>query len=441
MTNVADRSMGLALRSINRMAGSDTLDRLGLRGPVEKALRRGTRDGFRAITVASGVFQAPAKRSGTGGARLEPTTPSGLFDLTPTEEQQMLVEAASAFAEERLRPAAAAAERELAPAALLSEATELGLAMLGVPESAGGAVSERSAVTGALVTEALAYGDPGLTVLLLAPAAVATAIAAWGDADQQAQYLPPLLSDEPPVAALALAEPRALADPLAPATTATPIAGGYELTGVKTLVPRATDCALLIVGATIPGHGPALFLVQTSADGVSAHEDDRAMGLHGAHLGRVHLDRVTVSEDALLAKADPQVYRECVARSQLAWAAVASGATKAVRDVVAGYVNERVAFGEPISHRQAVAFTVSDIAIEHEGLRLVMLRAAARADAGRDFHREAALARSLADRHGSQIGSDGVQLLGGHGYIDEYPVERWYRDLRACGTLDGIVLI
>ena len=139
--------------------------------------------------------------------------------------------------------------------------------------------------------------------------------------------------------------------------------------------------------------------------------------------------------------ATTEIYTECVARSQLAWAAVGSGVTKAVRDFVAGYVNERVAFGEPISHRQAVAFTVSDIAIEHEGLRLVMLRGASRADLGKDYRREVTLARTLARKYGMQIGSQGVQLLGGHGFIDEYPVERWYRDLRAVGVLDGIVLV
>jgi alkylation response protein AidB-like acyl-CoA dehydrogenase len=117
------------------------------------------------------------------------------------------------------------------------------------------------------------------------------------------------------------------------------------------------------------------------------------------------------------------------------------GIARAVLDHVIPYVNERVAFGEPISHRQAVAFSISDIAIELEGLRLVTLRAAARADAGLDFAREAALARSLCDRHGTTIGSEGVQLLGGHGFVCEHPVERWYRDLSAIGVMEGALLV
>ena len=107
------------------------------------------------------------------------------------------------------------------------------------------------------------------------------------------------------------------------------------------------------------------------------------------------------------------------------------GGAQAVLDYVIPYVNERHAFGEPISHRQAVAFNVADIAIELEAMRLLTLRAAARADAGKDFARDVALARVLCGAKGRQIGSDGIQLLGGHGFVKEHPVERWYRDLRA----------
>jgi alkylation response protein AidB-like acyl-CoA dehydrogenase len=104
-------------------------------------------------------------------------------------------------------------------------------------------------------------------------------------------------------------------------------------------------------------------------------------------------------------------------------------------------VNERRAFGEPISHRQAVAFTVANIAIELEGMRLATYRAASRVDQGLPFAREAALARRLCAERGATIGSDGVQLLGGHGFVKEHPVERWYRDLRAAGVIEGGLLV
>ena len=110
-------------------------------------------------------------------------------------------------------------------------------------------------------------------------------------------------------------------------------------------------------------------------------------------------------------------------------------------DYVIPYVNERQAFGEPISNRQAVAFTVSDIAIELEGMKLTTWRAASRADLGKSFAKEATIARQLVADRGMQIGSSGVQLLGGHGYVKEYPVERWYRDLRAAGVMEGALLV
>jgi hypothetical protein len=123
------------------------------------------------------------------------------------------------------------------------------------------------------------------------------------------------------------------------------------------------------------------------------------------------------------------------------WCALAVGTAQAVLDYVIPYVNDRLAFGEPISHRQSVAFMVADIGIELEGMRLATYRAASRAEQGRPFAREAALARQLCGEYGMKIGSAGVQLLGGHGYVKEHPVERWYRDLRAVAVLEGGVLV
>ena len=105
------------------------------------------------------------------------------------------------------------------------------------------------------------------------------------------------------------------------------------------------------------------------------------------------------------------------------------------------YPVERKAFGEPIAYRQAVAFTVANIAIEVDALRLVVWRAAARLDEGKDASALIAQARALAARHGAQIGSDGVQLLGGHGFVKEFDNERWFRDLRATGVLEGMLLV
>jgi hypothetical protein len=410
-----------------------------LRERAERLVYSASKNGFRAAGAAGRTFtprkklDEPARQA--KGARAE------LFDLTPTDEQQMMREAIGDFATERLRPAAHDANEECAaPRELLEQANELGVTMLGVPGELDGAFEARSAVTSILVTEQLARGDMGLAVAVLAPAAVGTAIGLWGDADQQATYLPEFAGDSTPAAALALIEPGALFDPTNLATRARATEDGYVLDGQKALVARAADAELFVIAAELEGRGPALFVVEAKDSGIVV-EPEPAMGLRAAGTGRLHLNGVKLGAGALLGDADPTTYAECVRLARLGWCALAVGTSQAVLDHVIPYVNERIAFGEPISHRQAVAFDVANVAIELDGMRLATYRAASRADQGLDNAREVALARRLATRYGMKIGSDGVQLLGGHGYTKEHPVERWYRDLRAAGLMEGAVLV
>jgi alkylation response protein AidB-like acyl-CoA dehydrogenase len=209
---------------------------------------------------------------------------------------------------------------------------------------------------------------------------------------------------------------------------------------VKSLVPRAAEGELFLVAARLEDRGSALFVVESGTEGIGV-EPEPAMGLRAAGTGRLTLDGVRLPKGALLAEGDPKVFSECVQRARIAWCALAVGTAQAVLDYVVPYVNDRVAFGEPVSHRQAVAFSVADIGIELEGMRLLTYRAAARADTGKPFARDAALARTICASKGMAIGSKGVQLLGGHGYVREHPVERWYRDLRAAGVMEGALLV
>jgi alkylation response protein AidB-like acyl-CoA dehydrogenase len=192
-----------------------------------------------------------------------------------------------------------------------------------------------------------------------------------------------------------------------------------------------------VVGAELDGR-PQLFVVESGTPGLEI-EAEPSMGLRAASLARVVLDGVRVGEVSLLGDSD--AYVECVRLSRLGWCALALGTAQAVLDYVIPYVNEREAFGEPISHRQSVAFMVANIGIELNGMRLVTYRAASRAAQGMSFAREVALARRLCAERGMQIGNDGVQLLGGHGFVKEHPVERWYRDLRAIAVMEGGVLV
>jgi alkylation response protein AidB-like acyl-CoA dehydrogenase len=437
--NAADKGMSLGLRALNRLASAPLLDRIGIRERAERLIYSASKNGFRAAGVAGRTF-APRRRLDEP-ARQATGARADLFDLTPTDEQQMMREAIGDFAIERLRPAASDAnEASEPPQGLLEQANELGVTMLGVPGELDGAFEERSAVTSALVAEQLARGDMGLAVAMLAPAAVGTAIGLWGDADQQSTYLPDFAGSSPPAAALALIEPGPLFDPAKLETRARADGDGYVLDGQKALVPRAADAELFVIAAELDGRGPALFVVEAKDSGLAV-EPEPAMGLRAAGTGRLHLDRIKVESGSLLGDADPVTYAECVRLARLGWCALAVGTSQAVLDYVIPYVNERVAFGEPISHRQAVAFDVANIAIELDGMRLATYRAAGRADQGLDNAREVALARRLATRYGMKIGSDGVQLLGGHGYTKEHPVERWYRDLRAAGLMEGAVVV
>ncbi|MGW6278659.1 acyl-CoA dehydrogenase family protein [Kribbella sp. NPDC055071] len=421
--------IGFGVALLNRLARLRVIDRFRLRKPTERVVFEATKTGFRTAGALSRSFTAAVKLAQP--SRLPAAQGTGQFDLTPTEDQQTVVEVVREFAAEVLRPGAGAADTACATEEkVLSASAEFGLSLIEVPEELGGIVTERSAMTGVLVAEAMAHGDMGQAVACLAPAAVSTAISLWGDETQQATYLPAFTGSSVPAAALAVLEPRALFDPF---VLETRWARG-RLNGVKSLVPRGAEAELFVIAAQT-GSGPALFLVESDHPGVTI-EAEPSMGLRAASLSRVVLADVPAVPLGSLTD-----YAECVRLSRLGWCALSLGTARAVLDYVTPYVNQRTAFGEPISHRQSVAFMVANIGIELEGMRLVTYRAGSRAEQGLSFAREVALARRLCTDKGMQIGTDGVQLLGGHGFVKEHPVERWYRDLRAIGVMEGAVLV
>lgn len=430
--------IGLAL--ITPIVGQEFLDRYNLRDPLNRGLKYGVKQVFSAAGASTrqfkriqGIGKAPTRLKATG---------ADYFDLTPDEDQKMILETVNEFAEEILRPAARDADDAATyPPDLIAKAAELGITAINIPEDFDGIAAHRSAVTNALVAEALAYGDMGLALPILAPGGVASALTHWGSADQQATYLAEFAGESVPQACVAIAEPHALFDPTALKTTAVRTPSGYRLSGVKSLVPAAADAELFIVGAQLSGK-PTLFIVESSAKGLSVTADP-SMGIRAAALGKVELDNVAVPLSAKLGEdgASDTDYSEAIALARLGWAALAVGTCHAVLDHVVPYIKERQAFGEPVAHRQAVAFMTANIAIELDGLRMITWRGASRAEQGLPFAREAALAKRLGTDKGMQIGLDGVQLLGGHGYTKEHPVERWYRDLRAIGVAEGVVVI
>lgn len=428
---------GFGLAVLNRIGGSKTLDALKLKKPAEQALYQASKTGFKVAGMAGKPFKSV--KDLLSPARQESSRAPDLFDLTPTDEQAMMVESLKRFAEDRLRPAAedAEAHSELAEE-VWKGAFELGLAMLIVPEALGGAGAERSPVGAALNAETLAWGDMGQALAILAPVGVAQALTSWGSSAQQAKYLAAFAEDDPPDAAIALLEPAALSNPALPQCHARKDGEIWRLNGEKSLVPLGPYADLLVVSAEVEGLGPRLLLVEGNAPGLTA-EAQPAMGLRAASLGRLQFKEVRITPDQLLG--DEHSLTAAVDLARLGWCAMAVGCAQAVLDYVIPYVNERKAFGEPISHRQGVAFPVANMAIEVDAMRLMTWRAAARAEQGLPFHREAVLAHRLCIDKAMAIGSDGVQLLGGHGFVKEHPVERWYRDLRAIAMMEGGLLL
>jgi alkylation response protein AidB-like acyl-CoA dehydrogenase len=430
----------ITLALLTPIVGQAFLDKYNLRDPLNRGLRYGTKTFFSTAGAASRQFKR-VQNLRSGPTRLK-SSGKDFYDLRPDDEQKMIVETLEDFAEEVLRPAAHDADEAASyPPDLIAKAAELGITAINIPEDFEGIAAHRSSVTNVLVAEALAYGDMGLALPILAPGGVASALTHWGSADQQATYLPEFAGENVPQACVAIAEPQPLFDPTRLKTTAVRTPSGYRLDGVKSLVPAAADAELFIVGAQLNGK-PALFIVESGAKGLTVKADP-SMGIRAAALGQLELSGVSVPPNARLGEDDATDgdYSEAIALSRLGWAALAVGTSHAVLDYVIPYVKEREAFGEPVARRQAVAFMCANIAIELDGLRLITWRGAARAEQGLPFIREAALAKRLGTDKGMQIGLDGVQLLGGHGYTKEHPVERWYRDLRAIGVAEGVVVI
>ncbi len=360
-----------------------------------------------------------------------------LFDLTLSDEQRMNRETVQRFAASELREVAMTADQASEiPAEFCRKTLDLGLTLMPIPEALGGAGVERSPVSNALNHEDLAHGDMGLALTAVSPLAFVNTLLDQGTDAQQERYLPGFCGEQFLSASTALMEPRARFEPTAPACTAARSADGFVLNGSKIMVPLGVSAELLLVIASLADEGPAAFIVEGTPAGMT-REPEANMGLRTAGLATIHFHDTPLPGDALLGEG-PFNLQRFLDLSNLGICALAVGTCQGVLDYVTEYCNEREAFGEPISHRQSVAFMIADMAIELEGMRLMTWRAASRAEQGLEFHREAYLAKAFCAKQSMKIGTDGVQLLGGHGFCREHPVEMWYRNLRAIALLEGV---
>ena len=420
-----NKAQGFGLSLITKIAGSEVLDQLKLRKFVEKSLYQGSKTGFKVLNKTQKAFKPQA----IDKQRLPNQVNKNLFDLSLTEEQQMTVDAMSQFAEEVLYALAHEADHQAQfPEQLWQHLVDLGLNDYALPEALGGVAAEQNIVSNILIAESLAKGDFSLTAGLLSTFSVINAITRWGSTQVQSMYLPVFAEDTDITATFAFQEATPAFNPFQLKTKATEQNGQMTITGEKTLVILGDTADVFLVSAEFNGQ-PDIFVVQ--CDESISIKANPAMGLKAAETATLQFNQTPALG---LGDADFD-YTAFVDLGNLMWCAMAIGTCEAIKAYCIKYANERTAFGEPISHRQSVAFMISDMAIEIDAMRMLVLNAASLAEAGKPFHREAYLARLLCAEKSMKMGTDGVQILGGHGFTKEHPVERWYRDLRATAIL------
>ncbi len=360
-----------------------------------------------------------------------------MIDFEPSEEQALIVETVRQFAANEVRKAARDADEAAAlPAAVLDRAHELGLVSNALPEDHGGG-GARSAVTGALIAEELAYGDLSIGLGILSPTLLAFPIADFGTEAQKKTWLPRFTGDRFVPGSLALVEPIFRFDPLRPATLAKRDGGDYVLDGVKCFVPMQDGSDTVLVTASVDGVAGA-FLVPRSANGLSSVRE-KNLGLRALPTYELTLRGVRIPAAAKLG--GDGVVQAFVNRGRVGLAAAAVGVARAAFEVARDYAKERQTFGAPIATRQAIAFKLADMAIEIDGARLLAWEAAWKLDQGGDATREAAIARHQAQRVVLEVTDGAVQVFGGHGYIREYLPEMHLRNARGFSTFEALTLV
>ncbi|EFP01347.1 hypothetical protein CRE_15258 [Caenorhabditis remanei] len=402
MTNMVNKAQGLGLNLITKIAGSDLLDQFKLRKFIERSLYQGSKAGFKTLSATQKAFKSD---SNVTKQRL-PNQQKSLFDLSLTEEQQMTVDAMDQFASEVLYQLAHQADHdEKFPVELWQHSTDLGLNYYALPE----VIFHLLQVCSLLLVSSMQSHNGGSEKV-------------------QSVYLANFANDTDIQATFAVQEATPAFNPLRLKTKATANNGQFSITGEKTLVLLGATADLFLVSADFKGQAD-VFVVKR--DPSITVKKSPAMGLKATETVTLKFDNTPAQR---LGDEDFN-YPAFLDLGNLMWCAMAVGSCEAVKDYSIKYANERTAFGEPISHRQSVAFMIADMAIEIDAMRMLILNAASLAEAGQPFHREAYLARLLCAEKSMKIATDGVQILGGHGFTKEHPAERWYRDLRATAVL------
>ena len=363
-----------------------------------------------------------------------------MISFSPTEEQKMIVNTVKQFATDFMRKKFRECDEEgKVPAEIIDAAWELGLVISCIPEELGGAGWEHSAVTGTLLAEELAWGDLSMAMHILTPSLAILPIVEMGTPEQKKKYLPSLCNGKFTASTAAFIEPRYNFDPAEFGTVARRN-GGYTLNGNKCYVPLASNASFILIYAREVNSNQC-FIVEKGTRGLDIGEREKNMGVKALSTYELALNDCKVTTENRLGGDAGCNYGRLVNLSRVALAAMAIGVARGALEFARDYARDRHTFGEPIGSRQAIAFMLADMAIEIDAARLMNWEAAWKLDRKEDATREACLAEMYASNMVMLSTDHAVQVMGGHGYIRDNPVELWFRNGRGFSTFTGMAMV
>ncbi|RQX02331.1 acyl-CoA dehydrogenase family protein [Micromonospora inaquosa] len=363
------------------------------------------------------------------------------MDLTLSAEQAAVRQLAAEFADRELLPHAAAWDRrESVDPAIVGMLGDLGFLGLTIAEADGGSGGDHLAYC--LVLEELGRGDSAVRgIVSVSLGLVAKSIAAHGSAEQRAEWLPQLCAGSA-LGCFALTEPDSGSDAAALRTRAVRDGTDWLLTGTKTFITNGTtaDVALVFARTGGPGHrGISAFLVPTDSPGLTRREIHGKLGLRGQATGELGFDEVRVPDTARLG-AEGGGFRlalATLAKGRMSVAAGCVGIAQGCLDAAVGYAGQRTQFGKPIAGHQLVQQLLAAIAVDTAAARLLVWQVADLIDRDQPFATEASTAKLFASEAAVRAANNAVQVFGGYGYIDEYPVGKYLRDARVATLYEG----
>ena len=358
-----------------------------------------------------------------------------------TSEQHMIKKMVADFSEKEVAAAVPNMEKGEFPRDLLKQMADLGLMGIPVPQVYGG--SGLDFVSYMIAIHEISKVSPALGVILSVHTSVGTnPIVVFGTEDQKQKYVKKLATGKY-LGAFCLTEPSAGSDAASLKTKAERKGDHYLLNGSKLFITNGGEADTYIVFAkTNPergSRGMSAFIVEKTMEGFSVGKDEHKMGLHGSRTVQLHFENMQVPVENRLGE-EGEGFRIAMANlnaGRIGIAAQAVGIAEGALTAAKNYANERYQFGKPILSQQGIAFKLADMETAVESAKLLMYRAAFLYDQKLPCKKEASMAKLFASQTAMNVAIDAIQVLGGYGYMKDYPVERYFRDAKVCEIYEG----